>query len=131
MTTKVFSEWLAGLPLHERARFLIRIGSQLTIYAREYGISGSNSKNNNLNHKRLVGTNELQHKLLGQAGLYLDGERDKIYPDHVFSEIVFQTAEHYGITRDLTTAIRYAQQKTPKPGSQAGGQNSESPSDIS
>ncbi|HTQ58822.1 MAG TPA: hypothetical protein VMI32_01255 [Candidatus Solibacter sp.] len=131
MTTKVFSEWLIGLALHERARFLIRVGSQLTIYAREYSISGSNSENDALNHKRLLGINELQHKLLGQAGLYLDGEHDKIYPDHVFSEIVFQTAEHYGITSDLTTAIRYAQQKTQKPGAEAVEQNPQSTTDIS
>lgn len=126
MNINVFAECLTSLPLHERARFLIGIGFELTIYAREYGVVDSNSENNSANHKRLIGTNELQHKLLSQAALYLDGERDKIYPADVFSEIVFQTAEHYDITLDLTTAIRYVQQKTRKPGSGAGEQNSKS-----
>ena len=105
MSTSVLAEWLTSLSLPERARLLVRISSELTIYAREYGLSGPDSGSN---HKRLIGTNELQHKLMGQAGLYLDGVHDNVYPPDVFSEILSQTAEHYGIASDLATAVRHA-----------------------
>jgi hypothetical protein len=111
MNIKAFTDYLTGLSLEDRAKLLVRIGAQLTIYAREYGILGPDSENNRSNHKKLAGTNELQHKLLNQAGLYLKGEREKIYPADVLSETMFQTAEHYGIAPDPTTAILHAQQK--------------------
>ena len=112
MTPTLFSEYLSSLTLNERARFLIRIASELTIYAREYGATSAGAENSSSRLKKLTGFNELQHKILGQASLYLDGEREKVYPVDVFTQIVFQAAEYYEIAPDLATAIQYVQQKT-------------------
>jgi len=43
MSTDILAEWLTSLSLQERARLLMRIGSELTIYAREYGSPGPDS----------------------------------------------------------------------------------------
>lgn len=123
MNPAVLSQYLDSLPLQKRARFLIRVAFELTVYAREYGVPSADQEKNNANLKRLCGANELQHNILSQAGLYLDGETQKVYPVDVFSEIIFQTAGHYGIASDLATAIRYVQQRHSKPPSAVGGQS--------
>jgi hypothetical protein len=82
----------------------------LTIHAREYGLPFTDPSSA---AKKLLGINELQHKLLSQAGHYLDGEDKKVYPVDVFTRILLEIADHYGVISALAPAIEYAKAKTP------------------
>ncbi len=110
MNAELLSQWLVGLPSAARAKALVRVGFELTIYAREYGAASHETKDDSLGRK-LIGINELQHKLLSQAGLYSDGEENKVYPANVFSQVLFQTAAQYGISTALVGAVGCAQSR--------------------
>lgn len=108
MSAEMLSEWLAGLPLIERAKMLNLLSFKLTIQAREYGLHFSEPDVLPAAAKRLLGISELHHKLLSQVGSYLDGEEATAYPLDVFSTVLFEVARQYDCTGDLNAAIRSA-----------------------
>ena len=111
MGPEAFSRWLETLSAAERAKLLVRISFELTIFAR-----GCYQLNDSGHHERdgkvPLGFNELQHQLLSQAGHYIDGEASRVYPPDVFSRTVFDGAEWYGLTPILTSAMEAARRKT-------------------
>jgi hypothetical protein len=110
MNAETVTQWLNALSLAERAKSLNLVSFRLTIHAREYGQPSTDQSSA---AKKLLGINELQHKLLSQAGHYLDGEEKKVYPVDVFSQILLETADQHGTTSALAAAIEYAKAKTP------------------
>ncbi len=117
MNAESLSRVLDGFSLQERARMLNRVAFELTIHARKYYDTRSREANAPVsNVKKLVGINELQHKVLSQAGHYLDGEEEKVYPVDVFSRSLFEVANHYEVSSDLVAAVKYAQTRRAKAG---------------
>jgi len=80
MSGEAVVQWLGPLSVAERAKALILVSSWLTIYGRDYGIASVNDVGKSSALRKLVGINELQHKLLSQTGNYLNGEERKVYP---------------------------------------------------
>ena len=102
-------EWLSALPLVERARALNIISYMLTIHAREYGLPSSEQTGS---AKKLLGLNDLQHKILSQTVQYLDGEERLAPSVSSFSHTLVQTAAHHGISGPLSAAISFAKSRT-------------------
>jgi hypothetical protein len=115
MNAESFNRLIGPLPLQERARALNHVAFHLTIRTRLY-YGGSSRETEALvpYSKQLVGINELQHKLSAQVGHYLDGEEEKVYPLDVFSRILFEVADHYGLTSDLAAAVKYVEERITK-----------------
>ena len=86
------------------------VSFRLTIHAREYALPDSKASAAD----RLLGINELQHKLLSQAGHCLSGDIETSYPVDVFSRILIETADLHGVTNRLAAAIEYATAKAPR-----------------
>jgi hypothetical protein len=107
MTPKLVREWLESLPMAERAKAMNLVSFMLTIRARDYGLPDSPAQGEAA-IKRLLGINELQHKLLSQAGHYMDGNDSKTYPVSVLSQILFEVAAHYNIAGALNAALKSA-----------------------
>ncbi len=107
MTPQLVSEWLESLPLAERAKALNLVSFKLTIHGRDYGLPDSPAQGEAAIN-RLLGINELQHKLLSQTGHYLDGDDSMAYPVSVFSQILFEMAAHYNTTGALIAALKSA-----------------------
>jgi hypothetical protein len=105
MNPQILSEWLAGIPLPERARTLNRIAHDLTICTREFEAATEPFKDPAIVIKKLIGLSELQHQLSAQIGHYMDGEEIKVYPIDVFARILFEKATYYQILFFLTGAI--------------------------
>jgi hypothetical protein len=101
------SEWLSELSLQDRAQKLNRVSHNLTICAREFQLPPF-AEDSRSAVKRLLGINELQHKISAQIGHYLHGEAIKVYPVEVFSEILFEIAAQYEILPMLKGAIQHA-----------------------
>jgi hypothetical protein len=112
MNPEALVQWIGPLPLAERAKALTLISSWLTIYGRDYGVASVKDIGESSALKKLVGINELHHKLLSQTGNYLNGEERKVYPVDVFSRILFEVADQYGVRSALTGAMKHAQPKT-------------------
>jgi hypothetical protein len=112
MNPQSVAEWLNGLSLAERAKALTRVSYQLTIHARDY-LLASAEQEKSAAARKLMGINELQHKLTSQIGHYLEGEQNAVYPADVFSRILSETATQYGIRATLTTAMEYVMTRTP------------------
>lgn len=110
MNAEMVAQWLNALSLPERAKSLNLVSFRLTIHAREYGLPSTDQSSA---AKKLLGINELQHKLLSQAGHYLDGEEKKVYPVEVFSQVLTETADQHGVAGALAAAIEYAHTKSP------------------
>ena len=100
------SEWLEPLSAANRAKALNFLSYTLTISARDYGQPDSPIQGEAA-IKRLLGINELQHKLLSQVGHYMEDD-SKAYPVEVFSRILFELAAYYDISGDLNAALRSA-----------------------
>jgi hypothetical protein len=107
MTPQLVGEWLESLSLPERAKLLNLVSFMLTIRARDYGLPDSPAQGEAA-IKRLLGINELQHKLLSQTRHYMDGDDSKAYPVSVFSQILFELAAHYNATGALNAALKSA-----------------------
>jgi hypothetical protein len=105
MNPQRVSEWLEPLSLAERAKALNLVSFMLTIRARDYGSPEQGEK---AAIKRLLGINELQHKLLSQVGHYMDGDDSKAYPVSVFSQILFEQAANYNAISALNAALKSA-----------------------
>jgi hypothetical protein len=104
MNVHSVAQWLAAMPLDERARALNRITYELTIRAREFGPDCTDRL---LAARTLFGINEIQHKLASQTGRYLNGEAEEVYPVDVFCRILAELAQHHGIGDILTAAVEY------------------------
>jgi hypothetical protein len=108
MNAETVAQWLNALSLAERAKFLNLVSFRLTIHAREYGLPSTDQSSA---AKKLLGINindnELQYKLLSQAGHYLGAEEKKVYPVDVFSRILTETADQHGVAGALAAAIEY------------------------
>lgn len=115
MNPEALVQWLGPLTPAERAKVLTRISSLLTIYGRDYGVASVKEIGESSALRKLVGINELQHKLLSQTGKYLNGEELKVYPVDVFSRILFEVADQYSIRPALVGAMKHAQPTTPAP----------------
>ena len=111
MTPQLVSEWLGSLALAERAKALNLVSFMLTIRARDYGLPDSPAQGEAA-IKRFLGINELQHKLLSQAGHYMDGDDSKTYPPSVFSQILFEQAAYYNVTGALNAVLKSAMDRT-------------------
>jgi len=107
MTPQLISEWLTSLSVSERAKALNLIGFKLTIRAREYGQPESVAQGETT-IKRLLGINELQHKLSSQAGHYMNGDESTAYPVSVLSQTLFEIAAQYNVTGALGAALKSA-----------------------
>jgi hypothetical protein len=107
VNAETLTVWLGALPLAQRAKFLVGVAFQLTIYAREYAVDPESSGDGRLWLKRLRGHNELQRKILSQAGHYLDGEQVKVFSVDAFSRIIFEIAESSGISNALARSVEY------------------------
>jgi hypothetical protein len=94
MNSQLVAEWLKSLSLTDRAKALNLISFRLTIHARDYFLAATGEAKA-ADVQQLRGINELHHKLLSQAGHYLDGEETAVYPVDVFSRILNETAHHY------------------------------------
>jgi hypothetical protein len=112
MNPETLVQWLAPLTLAERAKALAFVGSWLTVYGRDYGIASVKDIGESSALRKLVGINELQHKLLSQTSNYLNGEEQKVYPVDIFGRILFEVADQYGIRSALIGAIKHAQPQT-------------------
>jgi hypothetical protein len=99
LNPQILSEWLAGMPLPERARTLNRIAHDLTICSREFEAAPQPFKDPAIVIERLIGLSELQHQLSAQIGHYMDDEEIKVYP------ILFEKATYYQILPFLRGAI--------------------------
>jgi hypothetical protein len=106
------SEWIAQLTLGERVKVLNLVSFSLTIHAREFQLPSDASEDPLSIIKKLLGLNELHHKLSSQIGHYCDGEEAKVYPVEVFSKILFEVAAQYGVTSFLNAAITYARSRS-------------------
>lgn len=111
MNAESFSQWLGSLSLASRAKALVRIGFELTICVREYGVPVETEQSHSSAAKKWRGVNELQHKLLSQASLYLDGQEEKVYPVDVLANALFEVAEWHVVSPCLRTAISSVQRK--------------------
>ena len=112
ITPQILSEWLAEMPLPQRARAINLIAYYLTICARDFEIAPKPLKNPELAIRMLIGISELQHQLLQQIGHYMDGEEVKVYPIDVFAAILFEKATAYQIVPFLKTAIHYVKRRS-------------------
>jgi hypothetical protein len=92
MNPESVAQWLNALSLVERTKALNLVGFRLTTHARDYGVASVEAIGESSALRKLVGMNELQHKLLSQTGHYLDDQERRAYPVNVFSQILFQTA---------------------------------------
>ena len=63
LNPQILNEWLAGMPLPERARILNRLAHDLTICTREFEAVTEPFKDPALVIKMLIGLSELQHQL--------------------------------------------------------------------
>ncbi|MGA8669011.1 MAG: hypothetical protein WB679_04015 [Terracidiphilus sp.] len=108
MNPQLVSEWLEPLSLAERAKVLNLVSFMLTIRARDYGLPDSPVQGEEAAIKRLLGINELQHKLLSQVAHYMDGDDSKAYPVSVFSKILFEQAAYYNTVGALNAAFKSA-----------------------
>jgi hypothetical protein len=102
-------QWLSALPLVERARALNIVSYMLTIHAREYGLPTSEQTGS---AKKLLGINDLQHKILSQTVQYLDGEERLAPSVNSFCHVLIETAAHHGISGPLGAAISFAKSRT-------------------
>jgi hypothetical protein len=105
MNPQSMSEWLVTLALPERVKALNLVSYKLTLYARDCQGQDSVAK------KKLLGINELQHKLVSQIGHYLNNDESRAYPVDVFSSALFQTGQYYDITSVLEGALKSVQGK--------------------
>ena len=96
-------ERFKDLSLMDRARALTLPGFRLTISARD-----AMTLESSLGMRKLIGINELQHRVLSQAGHYLDGEESRAYPVDVFGQILTETAAHHDLASMLDDASAYA-----------------------
>jgi hypothetical protein len=115
MNPQSLTQWLSALSLAERARALTLVSYWLTIHARDYGLIARESEGQPSALRKLLGINELHHKLVSQIGHYLDCQERTAYPMDVFSQILSQTADNYGIGPALASAIQHAQGRTTPP----------------
>jgi len=106
MNAASLAEWLTPLSLEARARALTLLSYRLTIHGRDYGIASVEAIGESSALKKLVGINELQHKLLCQTGRYLEDQERTAYPVDVFCQILFQMANNYGIAPALDAASK-------------------------
>jgi hypothetical protein len=106
MTPTLLAEFLVKLDPAGRARKLAKLGHNLTICARELQSTTSTSVDSPTTIKKLVGFSELHHQLTAQIGHYLDGEGLRLYPEAVFSQILFDVAAQYEIVPYLKSAVR-------------------------
>jgi hypothetical protein len=102
-------QWLASLSLVERARALNIVSYMLTIHAREYGLPSSEQLTS---AKKLLGINDLQHKILSQTVHYLDGEEGRAPSVNSFCKVLTETADHHNISGPLAAAISFAKSRT-------------------
>jgi len=107
--TSSLVQWLAGLTLIERARALNIVSYMLTIHAREYGLPESEQT---ASAKKLLGLNDLQHKILSQTVHYLDGEERLASSVGPFCKVLTETAAYHGISAPLGAAISFAKSRT-------------------
>src|SRR6267143_150129 len=70
MNPQTLAQWLTALSLAERAKALNLVSFRLTIHARECGLPSTDQSSA---ARKLLGINELHHKLLSQTCHYLDG----------------------------------------------------------
>jgi hypothetical protein len=108
MTPPLLTEFLIKLAPAERARKLTKLGHNLTICARELESTKSLSVDSATTIRKLVGFSELHHQLTAQIGHYLDGEETRLYPEAVFSQILFDVAVQYDVVPYLKSAVRNA-----------------------
>jgi hypothetical protein len=102
----ILIEWLALLPLKERAQKLNQISHNLTICARD--VAATPSADKSIIVDKLLGLSELHHKLSAQIGHYYAGEETEVYPVDVFCRILFNVAAKHEIVSLLNGAINYA-----------------------
>lgn len=112
LNAQMLSEWLAAMPLPERARTLNSIAHCLTICTREFEAATEPFKDPALVIKMLIGLSELQHQLSAQIGHYMDGEEIKVYPIDVFAKILFEKATNYRVLPFLKQAITRIKTRT-------------------
>jgi hypothetical protein len=108
MNSQFLTEWLASLPLPERTRALLFIMYDLTICTRDFLRPEAGSEDKSRIIQKLLGFNELYHQLTQQIGHYLDGDKEKVYPVDVFSQILFDKATHHEVLQSLTSSITHA-----------------------
>lgn len=108
MNSQFLTEWLASLPLAQKAQALDSIMYDLTVCARDFLRPEAASEDKSRVIQKLLGFNELYHQLSQQIGHYLDGEEENVYPVDVFSQILFDKAAQYGIQASLTSSITHA-----------------------
>jgi len=113
MNSQPLAEWLTGLSMAERAKALNLLSYMLTVYAREYNLPSADSGPATV--RKLIGMNELHHKISSQIGHYLDGDESKAYPVDVFGQILLETAGHYDIASILNVAIKSTKAKSSPP----------------
>jgi hypothetical protein len=102
-------QWLETLSLVERARALNIVSYMLTIHAREYGLPSSEQT---ASAKKLLGINDLQHKILSQSVQYLDGDERRAPSVGSFCQVLTETADYHGISGPLGAAISFAKSRT-------------------
>ena len=84
-----------------QAKFLSRLGHQLTIFARDtYAVDSDLVANPAL----IRGINEIMHKIFGQQFNLLIGDVNR-YPDEVLIEMIFEMAAEYQFEHTLWIGI--------------------------
>jgi hypothetical protein len=104
MNTKLIADWISSLSFLERAKVLVFMGYRLTLYARECG-----ADTGPLSEQKLLGINELQHKLLSQAGHYLKESEEHTYSVDDLFKALLETAKYYNLNEVLGGVLKSAQ----------------------
>jgi hypothetical protein len=107
MNATELSAWLATLSAAERITAIALIYSNLTVSARELFLPEFNQGAHKAALDKLQGLNEVHHQLAGQL-VGLSSGTDKSYPIDIFSKVLYETAERYGLTRSLNSAVQFA-----------------------
>ena len=81
----------------QQAKFLSRLGHQITIFARDTYNTGTEELSN---PRQLRCINELMHKILSQQSKILLGNRNR-YPDDIFIKMIFNIAATCGFDNYL------------------------------
>lgn len=86
----------------EQAKFLSRLGHQITIFARDTYEPNTDALSN---PAQLRCINEMMHRILGQQFKLLLSDRDR-YPDDVFIRMIFDMAATCGFESYLSLGIK-------------------------
>ncbi|WP_263418808.1 hypothetical protein [Terriglobus albidus] len=114
MTRPEFIAAYSALAANGKVSFLAQTSHQLTIALRgTYPDPAGEATTDEQSFKRLQGANELQHHLSSELRHIHAGDPDR-YPDDVLMNILFEKADFYGISGELSYSLLYVMKRFQK-----------------